>query len=162
MPIINPVPADPTDFPLDLLPLARDLRRRIPQDGGDELWCLVRRRWVVTQPEELVRQAAISHLTTLGYPTALMQLERSVKGTRNRLDLLVHDRSGAPYLLLEAKRPEVSHLRGVLQLADYSRGVGAPYAVATNGSRAIGVYFDEASRMLRYLDALPAYPSDAT
>ena len=150
------------DFPLDLLPLARDLPRRTSAAGQDVLWCLVRRRWVVTQPEELVRQAAILHLRSLGYPSTLMQLERGVPGSRNRLDLLALDRSGAPFLLLEAKRPDVTHLAGVAQLADYSRTVGAPYAVAVNGQRAVGVQFDRVVKRVHYLSRLPRYPSAAT
>ena len=115
----------------------------------------------MTQPEELVRQAAIVYLGALGYPTALMQLERGVKGSRNRLDLLALDRAGAPFLLLEAKRPDVPHVAGVAQLADYSRSVGAPYAVAVNGQRAIGVQFDPVVKQVHYLGRLPPYPSDA-
>ena len=152
------VTVGPRDFPLDLLPIAQTLRRRTTPEGVDQLWCLLRRRYVVTQPEELVRQAAIVHLATIGYPINLMQAERAVPGSRNRSDLIVLDPTGAPFLLLEAKRPDVSHLRGVAQLADYRRTVGAPYAVAINGVRAIGVAFDEAKASLSYLEVLPDYP----
>ena len=132
--------------------MARELRRRTSPQGTDEVWCVVRRRYVITQPEELVRQAATLYLEGLGYPTGLMQIERGVPGSRNRSDLLVWDREGAPYLLLEAKRPDVSHLSGVAQLADYQRTVGAAYAVAVNGVRGVGVKFDVEKGRVDFLE----------
>lgn len=152
------VPTFPRDFPLNLLPLARELRRRRVAGGRDEIWCLVRRRYVVTQPEELVRQAAIVYLQQLGYPVNLMQLERGVPRSRNRLDLLTLDRNGSSFALLEAKRPDVSHLEGVAQLSDYSRTVGAPYTMAVNGVRAICVHLDRQLETVTYLSSIPQFP----
>ena len=152
--------SDPnTDFPLDLLPYARELRRRVSAAGQAEVWCQVRRRFVVLQPEELVRQAAIAYLRQLGYPVNLMQLERGVPGTRNRLDLLVLDRSAAPFLLLEAKRPDVHHGEGIAQLADYRRAVAARYVLSVNGVRAVCMEVDEAAQTVRTLGAVPAFSS---
>ena len=144
-------------FTLDLLPYASQLRRR-RVGVNDEVWCLVRRRWVVTQPEELVRQALIAHLYAMSYPLALMQLERAVRGSANRVDLVVHDRAGAAWLLAEVKSPEVSHLAGVAQLADYSRTVQAPYCLVANGREAICVALDYQAETLRPVRRLPAYP----
>ena len=157
MPHLWGVSDAPPDFPLDLLPLARELRRRVGAGGQLELWCLVRRRYVALQPEELVRQAAIVYLQGLGYPVNLMQLERAVPGSHNRLDLLALDRAGGPYLLLEAKRPEVSHLAGVAQLADYRRTVRARYVASVNGVRGVCYEVSEGRGGVKVRRGLPAY-----
>ncbi len=147
-----------SSFPFDLLPEASLLRRRTTQEGVDQLWCLVRKRWVVTQPEELVRQAFLAVVIREGYPAGLVKLERSLPRSANRLDFLVLDRAGLPWLLAEFKSPDVSHLTGVSQLADYARSVRAPWSLVTNGREAICIHLDYQRAFLGYHLGLPAYP----
>lgn len=140
---------------LDLLDYARTLRQR-----DSEVWCQVRRRWLALQPEELVRQALISYLVERGYSPALMQLERKVGQTNDRLDLLVLDRAQAPFLLVEVKAPGYDLQPAMHQLAHYNRHWNAPYALAVNGEAAICLHLDFEAEAVQLLDAVPGYPVD--
>ena len=144
---------------LDLLPYARALRTRTAS-GQQQLWCAVRRRWLVEQPEELVRQALIALLVEGGLPLALMQVERKVGNSADRLDLLVYDRAGAPLVLAEAKAPGYPLQPAMHQLAHYNRALRAPYALAVNGERAICCRLDYATEELEALAVLPDFTVD--
>ncbi len=144
---------------LDLYPYAQRLRRRDGPRGKAELWCLVRRRWVISQPEELVRQALVAHLTEAGYATGLMQVERKVGPGGRRLDLLLLTPGGAPYVLAEAKAPGYSLQPAIAQLADYNRHWRARYALAVNGQDALCYALDYASESVGALAGLPPPPT---
>lgn len=144
-------------FLLDLLAFAKTLQRR-QGEYGDQLWCQVRRKWLATQPEELVRQALISYLRQANYPLGLMQVEKKVAGSKDRLDLLVLDPQGHAFLLAEAKAPELSVAAGMAQLAHYARSLRAPYCLSFNGREAICMGLDYQNEKLKSLDSIPAYP----
>lgn len=103
---------------------------------GIEVWDQVRRKYVLCTPEEWVRQHLINLLNThLGYPLALMRVERGLKVGKQdkRTDLVVY-KSGQPYLLLECKAPQVALSTTVLdQVANYNRTLGAPIILVSNG-----------------------------
>lgn len=143
---------------LDLLPFAEGLRRR-REAGADQVWCAVRRRWLEAQPEELVRQALIAYLLERGYTTQLMQVERLVGRGRDRLDLLVLDRGGRAYLLVEVKAPGYPLQPATDQLARYNLHWRAPYTLALNGVEAICCAVDYSAAELRVLPALPEPPA---
>lgn len=143
---------------LDLLPHARAAATR-PAAGGREIWCLVRKAWLVATPEEFVRQGLIAFLQQRGYPPTLMQVERSVGRSRDRLDLLALDREGAPFLLAETKAPGFALEPAVRQLARYNRHWRASYALATNGREALCYRLDFSRELLRPATSVPPYPA---
>ena len=142
---------------LDLLPYARRAACR-PAGDGQEIRCRVRKTWLVATPEEFVRQGMIELLAERGYPISLMQVERAVGRSRDRLDLLVLDREARPFVLAEAKAPGFDLRPAVRQLARYNRHWRAPYVLAVNGSDAHLYAIDFAAERLPPLRALPAYP----
>lgn len=143
---------------LDLLPYAS--RADVREVGGErQIRCGVRRRWLVATPEEFVRQGLIAYLREHGYPASLMQVERAVGNSRDRLDLLVLTRAGGPYVLAEAKAPGYDLQPAVAQLARYNRHWRAPYTLAVNGERAICCALDYASEQLSERPGLPPYPA---
>lgn len=142
---------------LELLPYAQRASTR--RSGADqEIWCRVRRAWLLATPEEFVRQGLIEYLDFLDYPTQLMQAERRVGATRDRLDLLVLDRGAQPFLLAEAKAPGYNLQPAVEQLATYNRHWRAPYVLAVNGERGVCCALDYAANELTRLGRLPPYP----
>ena len=146
---------------LDLLGYATGLRRRGTGGtrGGDgEVWCGVRRGWYLAQPEELVRQALLAHLCERGYPPSLMQVERRVGPSGDRLDLRVFDPQHRPFLIVECKAPGYALQPAVLQLARYNRHWSAPYALAVNGVSAVCLRIDFEGQRADELEALPDYP----
>ena len=115
------------------------------------------------KPEEAVRQALIRFLVKeIGVPRGLISVERAVKGSGKlqRYDLVVHDRNGGPWLLVECKAPGVRLSQsGFDQLGRYNRYVGAPYLMISNGTEHFCMAVAEESGKIRFLDALPSYPT---
>ena len=121
------------------------------------LWCPVRKVWLVAQPEEFVRQALIAYLLERGASLQLMQVERKVGHTNDRLDLLLLSPDGRARVLAEAKAPGYPLQPAIDQLARYNRHWQAPYTLAVNGSQALCCHIDYDNQRVRQLDALPTF-----
>ena len=70
----------------------------------------VRRKHVADTPEERVRQAVLRMLTEQQHiPGALMAVEKAIdiQGEIRRPDVVVHDRQGKPWMVIECKAPQV-------------------------------------------------------
>ena len=77
---------------------------------SDYIWDPLRRKSVRNTPEEQVRQWFISVLHEgMGVPEHMMGSEVALKhGAKEyRADIVVYDRSAAPIMVVECKRPEV-------------------------------------------------------
>ena len=64
------------------------------------IWDPLRKKYLVPQPEELVRQLLILYLTQkLDYPISRIQVEKSLKvfGQNKRYDIIVYDQDIKPY-----------------------------------------------------------------
>lgn len=105
--------------------------------GKPHIHCLLRRKLLVLTPEEWVRQHFINLLTTrYAYPLALMRIEGGLRLNclAKRTDLIVYDRNGHPFLVLECKAPTIRLTPAVLeQAARYNHVVQAPYLAVSNG-----------------------------
>lgn len=97
--------------------------------------CLVRDKEIKLTPEECVRQLYLDTLVTkYGYPKARIELEVPCKQGRDsakRIDILVKDENGAPYIVIETKKPKEKE--GAAQLESYVRFQNAPLGVLING-----------------------------
>jgi len=144
---------------LALLPYAQQCKTKT-LDGQQFLWCSVRKAWLAAQPEEYVRQGLILYLMELGYPLNLMQVERKVGSSNDRLDLLVLDRTHAPFLLIEVKAPGYDLQPAVEQLARYNRHWKAPFTLAINGEDALCYQIDWTSEVIIQVTAIPRFPVD--
>lgn len=117
----------------------------------------VRRKQVAETPEERVRQALIRMLTgRYGIPVSLMAVEKAIKvqGETRRPDIVVHDRRGNPWMVIECKAPGVSVSQATLdQAANYNRALGAPFLLVSNGSDHFCARI--ASGAIEFLDDLP-------
>jgi len=128
--------------------------------GQTLIWCPVRKTWLTAQPEEYVRQGLILYLMKEGYPINLMQVERKVGRTKDRLDLLVLDRDYKPFLLIEVKAPGYKLQPAVKQLARYNRHWRAPFTLAINGEEALSYEVNWETESIRQLQEIPSYPVD--
>lgn len=122
----------------------------------------VRRKQVVETPEERVRQAVIVMLRDqLGVPMALMGVEKGIRvqGMLRRPDIVVHDRQGRPWMVVECKAPGVRLSQDTLnQAAGYNRRLHAPYLFVTNGSEHQCAHID--GDAIRFLETLPPYAAE--
>lgn len=108
-----------------------------PRTKGDEIFCLVRRKYVVLFPEEWVRQHFLNLLIEyLDYPRGMIKLEHTLSYFKNqkRSDITVLDRDGTVSLLVECKSHKVAlNEKVVKQVAEYNKIIDAKYIAVTNG-----------------------------
>jgi len=93
---------------------------------------------VAETPEERVRQAIISYLhEKLNIPLGLMSIEKAHEnqGAVKRTDLVIYDRTGNPWMVVECKAPHITLRQTALdQVARYNQVLKAPYILVSNGS----------------------------
>jgi len=111
---------------------------KIKKEGGKLLiFDIIRKKYIVLTPEEWVRQHFIHFLISgKGYPRSLFKIESSLSFNKlqKRSDILVHDRLGKPWMLVECKSPAIKlSQKAFNQIAVYNMTVGAKYLAVTNG-----------------------------
>lgn len=96
-----------------------------------------RKKEVVLTPEEWVRQHVLAYLSEVQkYPATLIAVERSLtfNQLKKRFDVLVFNKQGKPYMLVECKAPEVKLSSETLfQIATYNTVFQVPYLFVSNG-----------------------------
>lgn len=123
----------------------------------------IRKKYLVLTPEEWVRQHMINYLTQeLLYPRALIKVEGGLTYNQlaKRSDILVFDREGKPWMIVECKSPELKLSDDTLhQAAMYNRTVKARYLTVTNGLVHVCALTDWNSGTTSLLDQFPVYQS---
>jgi len=121
----------------------------------------VRRKFVKLTPEEWVRQNFVQYLINEGkYPAGLLGIEIgfSLNKLKRRVDILVHNRSGKPVLIVECKAPEVAINDKVFdQIVSYNIGLKVPYLVVTNGLDHYACKIDHIENRYEFLNVIPLY-----
>jgi hypothetical protein len=120
-------------------------------DGKEMILDPIRKKFVRLTPEEWVRQNFIRYLVNEGkYPPGLLGIEAMspYNDLRKRVDILVHDRSGRPVMIVECKQPEEKIDDKVFdQIVCYNMGFRVPYIVVTNGMVNYACKIDDQSNM---------------
>ena len=91
------------------------------QNGTVMIFDIVRKKYVVLTPEEWVRQHVVHYLVEKkGYAISRVAVEREIElyGLKRRFDIVVFDRSGNPWLLVECKAPAVALTQKVFDHAE--------------------------------------------
>ncbi|MEI7596496.1 MAG: type I restriction enzyme HsdR N-terminal domain-containing protein [Bacteroidota bacterium] len=121
----------------------------------------VRKKEVVAQPEEWVRQHMIHFLKEKkGFPFSYMNLEFPLKyGKLNkRSDLLVYDKELRPILLSEFKSFNVKLSNETfLQAANYNHILKVPYLLISNGFNHHIAKINFETNAILFLDEIPNY-----
>lgn len=119
---------------IDLLQLGDRIRSK-SNNGVRYIYCQVRQKWLVQQPEEMVRQLVIIYLVDVqGIRLKSIKVEsNNQKLQTQRTDIVVYN-SGLPFLLIECKSwTEKVNQRVMNQVARYNTKLQFPYCWVTNG-----------------------------
>ncbi|WP_234735844.1 type I restriction enzyme HsdR N-terminal domain-containing protein [Tellurirhabdus bombi] len=131
-------------------------------EGKAYIFDVLRKKYVRITPEEWVRQHVIHLLINqYRYPKALIRTEGGLvlNQMQKRTDLLVYNRSGEPFLLVECKAPHIPLKQQVFdQISRYNQVHKAPYLVVTNGLTHFCCCIDAQSAQFTFMADLPAYP----
>jgi len=105
--------------------------------GQLEIFCPLRRKWLVLTPEEYVRQQVIQHLhLSQGFELTWMKSEVSIPLPSGvvRSDLVVYNPDGSVEGIVECKAPQVMIDESVLHQANkYHFALKAKWVLLTNG-----------------------------
>lgn len=97
----------------------------------------IRKKYVVLNPEEWVRQNFIQYLVQdRFFPGSLITVEQefSFNRMKKRTDILVYRSTGEPVLMVECKSPDTHIGRDVFdQIGLYNLGYNLPWLIITNG-----------------------------
>lgn len=121
----------------------------------------VRKKFVALTPEEWVRQNMIQYLVSeKNFPASLIAVETGIKYNelQKRCDVVVHDKSGNPLLMVECKAPAVEINDEVFQqIAVYNFVMKTKYLVVTNGRNHYCCKMEYEKNGYRFLDEIPYF-----
>lgn len=107
------------------------------EEGKVWIFDIIRKKYIVLTPEEWVRQHFVHFLIKeLNYPKSLFRIEGALAYNRmqKRSDILIRDREGKPWMLVECKAPDIKLTqRAFNQIAVYNMTIGAKFLAVTNG-----------------------------
>ena len=117
------------------------------RDGVLQVWDIIRRKWIILQKEEYIRQQLIQHMI-LGKEISKgrISVEKEIRyqKLRRRFDIVVFDSAGKPFILCEIKSPEVPLSQDTLnQISQYNSVIQAPHLLITNGLELLFFSLDE-------------------
>lgn len=145
------------------LPAFEPLLRK--QEGKVYIFDNIRKKYVALTPEEWVRQHFVNYLINhLNYPRTLFKIEGGLSYNRlqKRSDILIRDRAGEPWMLVECKSPEVKVTQAAFnQVAVYNMTIGARYVAITNGlvQYCFNSLQSKPGKTL-FLDSFPEFPNE--
>ena len=146
---------------LDFLKFKNNLRIRRTSTDKLEIYDIVRRKYVILQPEELVRQLVVHYLIAeKNYPLSKMRVEKglTVNERQKRCDILVFDTHFQPLLLVECKSATVPIDQTTFeQIARYNLVFRVPFLLVTNGLTTFCCQMDYDTEGVTFLNHLPHF-----
>ena len=131
------------------------------ENGKEYIFDIVRKKYIINQPEEWVRQNIIQYLNKKkGYPISLMAVEKSTQVNKlyKRCDLICYDRNGKALLLVECKAPQIKlNSNSLNQGINYQKKINADYLLLTNGKKHF--CFKVSTSKLIFLKKIPEFKS---
>jgi predicted type IV restriction endonuclease len=113
------------------------------REGVNEIFDIIRKKWLRFSPEEWVRQHMIHYLLLKKYPASLIAIEKEIKlgELKKRCDIVVYTRQAAPFMIIECKEMNVPLSEKTLeQILRYHITLPASYLIITNGSHCYGFH----------------------
>ncbi len=121
----------------------------------------IRKKFVVLQPEEWVRQHCIQFLIQeRGYPKSLINIEKelTINTLKKRYDIVVFNSDGSIHLIVECKAPKIIIKQDTFdQIARYNLELNATYLMVTNGLNHYYCQMDFKNERYQFLKNIPDY-----
>ncbi|AOR27202.1 restriction endonuclease subunit R [Formosa sp. Hel1_33_131] len=130
-------------------------------ENNTHIFDVIRKKFVVLQPEEWVRQHCVQYLIhQKNYPISLINVEKVVliNGLKKRYDIVVFNPDGSLALVVECKAPKVKITQAAFdQIARYNLTLKAPYLMVTNGLNHYFCTMNHNLESFEFLESLPNY-----
>jgi hypothetical protein len=126
-----------------------------------QIFDIIRKKYVLLTPEEWVRQNFVQYLLNeKKCPLSLIAIEMGLKYNtlQKRGDVVVHDITGKPWLIVECKAPSVKITQEVFdQVARYNMSLKVKYLVVTNGMNHFCCEIDHEERTYKFISEIPKF-----
>lgn len=146
---------------LDLMSYKNQLKIQ-KQNDQTQLFDPIRKKWILLQPEELVRQLLLQYLLLeKDYNKNRIKVEKGLQVNElfKRCDILIYTPQVQPWLLIECKRPEVPIDQSTFrQIATYNLPLQVPYLVVSNGLQTHCCEMNYPKSTYTFLEEFPEYP----
>jgi hypothetical protein len=119
----------------------------------------IRKKFVILQPEEWVRQHCVRFLIeALQIPKSLINVEKEliINGLKKRYDIIVFYPDGRIYLIVECKAPKIIINQNTFdQIAQYNMALDSDYLMITNGLNHYYCKMNFKQKKYQFLEHLP-------
>lgn len=121
----------------------------------------IRKKFVVLQPEEWVRQHCVQFLIQeKGYPESLINVEKelTINSLKKRYDIVVFNPDGSIHIIVECKAPKIRINQNTFdQIARYNLELNAAFLMVTNGLNHYYCQMDFENERYQFLKDIPEY-----
>ncbi|WP_438961242.1 type I restriction enzyme HsdR N-terminal domain-containing protein [Nonlabens sp.] len=128
-------------------------------EKGRVIFDQIRKKFVHLTPEEWVRQHVVFFLLSRKrVPHSLINVEKQlvVAGTKKRYDIIVFNKDGSIYCLVECKAPHIKIDQTVFdQIARYNLALESEYLMVTNGMEHYFCTMDYEQQRYAFIEDLP-------
>ncbi|WP_299114191.1 type I restriction enzyme HsdR N-terminal domain-containing protein [uncultured Winogradskyella sp.] len=122
---------------------------------------IIRKKFVVLQPEEWVRQHCVHYLISeKNYPKSLINVEKelTINDLKKRYDIVIFNPDGSIFLIVECKAPKIKINQNTFdQIARYNLALNATYLMVTNGINHYYCQTDLEAEQYSFLKDIPDY-----
>ena len=123
------------------------------------IFCLVRRKWIILTHEEKVRQFILHQLINIEqFPQKYISVEKTLKvhELSKRYDIVVYNQQLQAKILIECKAESIELSANVLrQIATYNIKLQVPFLMVTNGKKSF--YFEIKDEVSTQISSLPKF-----
>jgi hypothetical protein len=123
-----------------------------------QVWCIVRKKWVLFTKEEWVRQSWLNYLiVVMHYPASLFAVEKEIHlgELKKRVDIVIFKQS-LPWILIECKEQEVRlSEQTIQQILSYQTVLQTGILIVSNGNDTRAFQIEGSN--IYPLNELPAY-----
>lgn len=135
---------------------------RLKKTGNTvKIFDCIRKKFVVLQPEEWVRQHWIMYLIEeKKIPASLLRVEVSVNTQllKQRSDIVAYNSLGKPFLIVECKAPNIKLTQDTFdQIARYNMKLQVSYLVVSNGLQHFCCKINYEEKSYEFLKMLPNF-----
>lgn len=122
---------------------------------------VIRKKFIVLQPEEWVRQHCVHYLINeKNYPKSLINVEKelNINGLKKRYDIVIFNPDGSILLIVECKSYDITINQDTFdQIARYNLALNAEFLMVTNGINHYYCQMDTETERYQFLRDIPNY-----
>ena len=130
-------------------------------DGKTAIFDIIRKKFIILTPEELVRQHLIHYLINqMQYPRSLISVEDGMRVNKmiKRSDVVVYNKKGEVFLAIECKSEKVKLTQKSMdQLSVYNQHYKATYLALTNGLDVFISKIDYDLKKVEFIEGFPVF-----